>query len=74
GGREVLKLLGYTEESGEGLSFPPPPGGPDPALVACVTADVIILRGELDLLLANQHPNPEFFTEILLGGDEVRLV
>ncbi|XP_037982426.1 E3 ubiquitin-protein ligase RNF31 [Motacilla alba alba] len=70
GGRAVLKLLGYTEESGEGLSFPPPPHGPHPPLVAAVTADVLVLRAELDLLLLNQHPNPHFFTQILLGGDE----
>ncbi|XP_068034497.1 E3 ubiquitin-protein ligase RNF31 [Anomalospiza imberbis] len=70
GGREVLKLLGYTEESGEGLSFPPPPHGPHPPLVAAVTADVLVLRAELDLLLLNQHPNPHFFTQILLGEDE----
>ncbi|XP_077646031.1 E3 ubiquitin-protein ligase RNF31 [Lonchura striata] len=71
GGREVLKLLGYTEESGEGLSFPPPPRGPHPPLVAAVTADVLLLRAELDRLLLNQHPNPHFFTEILLGEDEL---
>ncbi|NXR29186.1 RNF31 ligase, partial [Cinclus mexicanus] len=74
GGRAVLKLLGYTEESGEGLSFPPPPQGPHPPRVASVTADVLVLRAELDLLLANRHPNPQFFTQILLGQDEVRLV
>ncbi|XP_053824621.1 E3 ubiquitin-protein ligase RNF31 [Vidua chalybeata] len=74
GGREVLKLLGYTEESGEGLSFPPPPHGPHPPLVAAVTADVLVLRAELDRLLLNQHPNPHFFTQILLGEDEWPLV
>ncbi|XP_064557666.1 E3 ubiquitin-protein ligase RNF31-like, partial [Zonotrichia leucophrys gambelii] len=74
GGRDVLKLLGYTEESGEGLSFPPPPHGPRPQRVAAVIADVLVLRAELDLLLLNQHPNPQFFTQILLGGDEWSLV
>ncbi|NWR94485.1 RNF31 ligase, partial [Furnarius figulus] len=73
GGRGVLQLLGYTEESGEGLSFPPELEGPDHPRVASVTADVLVLRAEIDLLLANQHPNPQFFTEILLGEDEVRL-
>ncbi|XP_068854560.1 E3 ubiquitin-protein ligase RNF31-like [Aphelocoma coerulescens] len=70
GGRSVLRLLGYTQESGEGLSFPPPPAGPQRPLVAAVTAEVLLLRAELDLLLQNRHPNPQFFTEILLGGDE----
>ncbi|TRZ07909.1 hypothetical protein HGM15179_019197, partial [Zosterops borbonicus] len=70
GGRAVLKLLGYTEESGEGLSFPSPPQGPLPPRVAAVTADVLVLRHELQMLMANQHPNPQFFTQILLGEDE----
>ncbi|NWR65626.1 RNF31 ligase, partial [Bucorvus abyssinicus] len=69
GARGVLRLLGYTEESGEGLSFPE--GVPTPHLprVAAVTADVLLLRAELDLLLANQHPNPQFFTHILEGPE-----
>ncbi|XP_058709170.1 E3 ubiquitin-protein ligase RNF31 isoform X2 [Poecile atricapillus] len=74
GGRAVLKLLGYTEESGEGLSFPPPPAAPLPHRVAAVTADVILLRAELELLALNQHPNPQFFTQILLGEEELPLV
>ncbi|XP_069629932.1 E3 ubiquitin-protein ligase RNF31 [Haliaeetus albicilla] len=74
GGRGVLRLLGYTEETGEGLSFPPGAGAPHGPRVAAVTADVLLLRAELDLLLANQHPNPQFFTEILAGGAEGSLV
>ncbi|KAM9584622.1 LOW QUALITY PROTEIN: E3 ubiquitin-protein ligase RNF31 [Morphnus guianensis] len=74
GGRGVLRLLGYTEETGEGLSFPPGAGAPHGPHVAAVTADVLLLRAELDLLLANQHLNPQFFTEILAGGAEGSLV
>ncbi|XP_063178044.1 E3 ubiquitin-protein ligase RNF31 isoform X4 [Chroicocephalus ridibundus] len=74
GGRGVLRLLGYTEETGEGLSFPPGQGAPHGPRVAAVTADVLLLRAELDLLLANQHPNPQFFTDILAGGGEELLV
>ncbi|KAM9251664.1 LOW QUALITY PROTEIN: E3 ubiquitin-protein ligase RNF31 [Cariama cristata] len=74
GGRGVLRLLGYTEETGEGLSFPPEAGAPHGPRVAAVTADVLLLRAELDLLLANQHPNPRFFTDILAGGAEGLLV
>ncbi|KAM9258611.1 LOW QUALITY PROTEIN: E3 ubiquitin-protein ligase RNF31 [Morus bassanus] len=74
GGRGVLRLLGYTEETGEGLSFPPAAGAPHGPRVAAVTADVLLLRAELDLLLANQHPNPQFFTDILAGGTEGPLV
>ncbi|XP_054667929.1 E3 ubiquitin-protein ligase RNF31 isoform X2 [Grus americana] len=74
GGRGVLRLLGYTEETGEGLSFPPGAGAPHGPRVAAVTADVMLLRAELDLLMANQHPNPQFFTDILAGGAEERLL
>ncbi|XP_064331589.1 E3 ubiquitin-protein ligase RNF31 [Phalacrocorax carbo] len=70
GGRGVLRLLGYTEETGEGLSFPAGAGAPHGPRVAAVTADVLLLRAELDLLLANQHPNPQFFTDILAAGAE----
>ncbi|NXO00601.1 RNF31 ligase, partial [Rhinopomastus cyanomelas] len=70
GGRGVLCLLGYTEEVGEGLQFPEGTPSPDLSRVAAVTADLLVLRGEIDLLLANQHPNPQFFTDILEGKDE----
>ncbi|XP_069735225.1 E3 ubiquitin-protein ligase RNF31 [Phaenicophaeus curvirostris] len=74
GGREVLGLLGYTEQTGEGLSFPEGVGAPHGPRVARVTADVLLLRAEIDLLLANQHPNPHFFTELLQRGAQELLV
>ncbi|KAK2511154.1 hypothetical protein Q9966_016715 [Columba livia] len=70
GGRAVLKLLGYTCESPEGLGFPPGCVGPDVGRVAAVTAELLLLRTEIDLLLANQHPNPQFFTQMLVGSEE----
>ncbi|XP_053909093.1 LOW QUALITY PROTEIN: E3 ubiquitin-protein ligase RNF31-like, partial [Cuculus canorus] len=72
GGRRVLGLLGYTEQTGEGLSFPPDVEAPHGPRVASVTADVLLLRAEIDLLLANQHPNPHFFTDLLEQRAEVR--
>ncbi|XP_071432111.1 E3 ubiquitin-protein ligase RNF31-like [Pithys albifrons albifrons] len=57
-----------------GAELPPELECPDPPRVASVTADVLVLRAEIDLLLANQHPNPQFFTEILLEEDEQPLV
>ncbi|KAM8985901.1 E3 ubiquitin-protein ligase RNF31 [Ara ararauna] len=74
GAREVLMLLGYTAEGGLGLSFPPEVPAPHGPRVAAVTADVLVLRRELELLLANQHPNPHFFTDILKEGHEEDLV
>ncbi|XP_071657518.1 E3 ubiquitin-protein ligase RNF31 isoform X2 [Patagioenas fasciata] len=70
GGRAVLRLLGYTHESPEGLGFPPGAVAPDVPRVAAVTAELLLLRMEIDLLLANQHPNPQFFTQMLLGSEE----
>ncbi|XP_064359403.1 E3 ubiquitin-protein ligase RNF31 isoform X2 [Dromaius novaehollandiae] len=70
GGRAVLRLYGYTEETGDGLSFAPGVAAPHGPRVAAVTADVLLLRAELDLLLANKHPNPQFFTAILEGCPE----
>ncbi|XP_074713017.1 uncharacterized protein LOC141938267 [Strix uralensis] len=64
----VLQLLGHTEETRKGLSFPPGAGSPQIPHVATITANVLLLRAERDLLLANQHLNPEFFTDVLAGG------
>ncbi|XP_068777960.1 E3 ubiquitin-protein ligase RNF31 isoform X2 [Struthio camelus] len=70
GGRAVLRLYGYTEETGDGLSFAAGAAAPHGPRVAAVTADVLLLRAELDLLLANKHPNPQFFTPFLEGRPE----
>ena len=48
----MLQLLGYTEETGKELNFSPGVGGPQIPRVATVTADVLLLCAELDLLLA----------------------
>lgn len=51
GGRDVLRLYGYTEEQPDGLSFPERQKEPDEHQVATVTLDVLLLRTELSLLL-----------------------
>uniref|UniRef100_A0A8C8RZU2 RBR-type E3 ubiquitin transferase n=1 Tax=Pelusios castaneus TaxID=367368 RepID=A0A8C8RZU2_9SAUR len=57
GGRDVLRLYGYTEEQLDGLSFPEGLAEPDARRVASVTVDVVLLRAELNLLLsANSIP------------------
>ena len=48
----MLRLLGYTEEMGKALSFPPGAGGPQIPRVVTVTTHVLLLCAELDLLLA----------------------
>ncbi|XP_067389169.1 LOW QUALITY PROTEIN: E3 ubiquitin-protein ligase RNF31 [Emydura macquarii macquarii] len=70
GGRDVLRLYGYTEQQPDGLSFPEGLAEPDGWRVASVTVDVVLLRAELNLLLSNNHPNPEMLQEILQGGQE----
>ncbi|XP_073431467.1 E3 ubiquitin-protein ligase RNF31 [Dendrobates tinctorius] len=56
GGRHVLSLYGYTQSLPDGLSFPDTEVEPDIANVAAVTADVIILHRELNLLISKSHP------------------
>lgn len=51
GGRDVLRLYGYTEERPDGLSFPEGQEEPDEHQVATVTLEVLLLRTELSLLL-----------------------
>ncbi|XP_059952395.1 E3 ubiquitin-protein ligase RNF31 isoform X5 [Mesoplodon densirostris] len=65
GGREVLRLYGYTEEQPDGLSFPEGQKEPDERQVATVTLEVLLLRTELSLLLQNTHPEPQALEQLL---------
>ncbi|XP_066460125.1 E3 ubiquitin-protein ligase RNF31 [Eleutherodactylus coqui] len=66
GGRHVLSLYGYTQSLPDGLSFPDTMQEPDAANVAAVTADVIILHRELNLLASDCHPFQEQAKQELL--------
>ncbi|XP_053330126.1 E3 ubiquitin-protein ligase RNF31 [Spea bombifrons] len=68
GGRIVLSLYGYSCALPDGLSFPDSVQEPDLATVAEVTADVIILHHELNLLISNSHPRQLEAAKELLGG------
>lgn len=57
GGRDVLRLYGYTEERPDGLSFPEGQEEPDEYQVAIVTLEVLLLRTELSLLLQVRWPS-----------------
>lgn len=57
GGRDVLRLYGYTEEHPDGLSFPEGQKEPDKYQVATVTLEVLLLRTELSLLLQVRWPS-----------------
>ncbi|XP_046509301.1 E3 ubiquitin-protein ligase RNF31 isoform X2 [Equus quagga] len=65
GGRDVLRLYGYTEEQPDGLSFPERQKEPDEHQVATVTLDVLLLRTELSLLLQNTHPRQQALEQLL---------
>ncbi|KAL7842869.1 hypothetical protein SRHO_G00245580 [Serrasalmus rhombeus] len=65
GGRAVLCLYGYTNQQPDGLSFPDEVIEPDIAKVASVTLEVMSLRMELDMLVKDVHPHPEFFERII---------
>uniref|UniRef100_A0A8C0JSV2 RBR-type E3 ubiquitin transferase n=1 Tax=Canis lupus dingo TaxID=286419 RepID=A0A8C0JSV2_CANLU len=65
GGRDVLRLYGYTEEQPDGLSFPEGQEEPDEHQVATVTLEVLLLRTELSLLLQNTHPRQQALEQLL---------
>ncbi|XP_062946417.1 E3 ubiquitin-protein ligase RNF31 isoform X2 [Cynocephalus volans] len=65
GGRDVLRLYGYTEEQPDGLSFPEGQEEPDEHQVATVTLEVLLLRTELNLLLENTHPRQQALEQLL---------
>ncbi|KAH0511751.1 E3 ubiquitin-protein ligase RNF31 [Microtus ochrogaster] len=70
GGRDVLRLYGYTEERPDGLSFPEGQEEPDEYQVAIVTLEVLLLRTELSLLLQNKHPRQNALDELLRDNVE----
>lgn len=65
GGRAVLCLYGYSNQLPDGLSFPDNVTEPDVVHVARVTLEVMSLRMELDMLVKEAHPHPEFYERII---------
>ncbi|CAL8278660.1 unnamed protein product [Lota lota] len=65
GGRAVLCLYGYSNQQLDGLSFPDDVVEPDVGQVARVTLEVMSLRMELDMLIKEVHPHPEFYERII---------
>ncbi|XP_072125819.1 LOW QUALITY PROTEIN: E3 ubiquitin-protein ligase RNF31-like [Mobula birostris] len=72
GGRDILRLYGYTVELRDGMSFPENVADPDPCRVAAVTVEVALLQVELDLLRKGTHPHPELFSQLLSTGTQVQ--
>ncbi|XP_058522230.1 E3 ubiquitin-protein ligase RNF31 isoform X2 [Ochotona princeps] len=71
GGRDVLRLYGYTEEQSDGLSFPEQQEEPDKQQVAEVTLEVLLLRMELTLYLQNAHPRQQALEQLLKVEDDL---
>ncbi|XP_056913509.1 E3 ubiquitin-protein ligase RNF31 isoform X2 [Takifugu flavidus] len=65
GGRNVLCLYGYSNQQPDGLSFPDDVIDPDVGRVAAVTLEVMSLRMELEMLIKEAHPHPEFYERII---------
>uniref|UniRef100_H3DLA4 RBR-type E3 ubiquitin transferase n=1 Tax=Tetraodon nigroviridis TaxID=99883 RepID=H3DLA4_TETNG len=65
GGRNVLCLYGYSNQQPDGLSFPDDVIDPDVGRVAAVTLEVMSLRTELEMLIKEAHPHPEFYERII---------
>nr|XP_020441134.1 E3 ubiquitin-protein ligase RNF31-like [Monopterus albus] len=65
GGRAVLCLYGYSNQQSDGLSFPDDVTDPDVGRVAAVTLEVMSLRMELEMLIKEAHPHPEFYERII---------
>ncbi|KAM4552658.1 E3 ubiquitin-protein ligase RNF31 isoform 2-T2 [Odontesthes bonariensis] len=65
GGRAVLCLYGYSNQQADGLSFPDDVTDPDVGRVAAVTLEVMSLRMELEMLIKEAHPHPEFYVRII---------
>ncbi|KAM9718674.1 LOW QUALITY PROTEIN: E3 ubiquitin-protein ligase RNF31 [Menidia menidia] len=65
GGRAVLCLYGYSNQQPDGLSFPDDVCDPDVGKVAAVTLEVMSLRMELEMLIKEAHPHPEFYERII---------
>uniref|UniRef100_UPI003AADA360 E3 ubiquitin-protein ligase RNF31 n=1 Tax=Centroberyx gerrardi TaxID=166262 RepID=UPI003AADA360 len=65
GGRAVLCLYGYSNQQPDGLSFPDDVVEPNVGQVATITLEVMSLRMELDMLIKEAHPHPEFYERII---------
>ncbi|XP_077171709.1 E3 ubiquitin-protein ligase RNF31 isoform X2 [Paroedura picta] len=71
GGRDVLRLYGYSEEQSDGLCFPEHLQEPDIPRVASITVDIMLLRAELNLLLSDNHPDPRVLQELMQEGNSL---
>uniref|UniRef100_A0A3B4AG94 RanBP2-type domain-containing protein n=1 Tax=Periophthalmus magnuspinnatus TaxID=409849 RepID=A0A3B4AG94_9GOBI len=65
GGRGVLSLYGYSLQEPDGLSFPENILTPDVGRVAAVTLEVMSLRMEIEMIIKEAHPHPEFYERII---------
>ncbi|XP_071091863.1 E3 ubiquitin-protein ligase RNF31-like isoform X1 [Haliotis cracherodii] len=56
GGRELMRLMGYTQEIEDGLFFPEPEE-PNLDQTANMVADIILAKKQMEMYLSGVHPN-----------------
>ncbi|XP_067651043.1 E3 ubiquitin-protein ligase RNF31-like isoform X2 [Haliotis asinina] len=56
GGRDLMKLMGYTQEIEDGLFFPEPEE-PNLDQTANMVADIILAKKQMEMYLSGVHPN-----------------
>lgn len=64
GGRDIMKLMGYTEDIQDGLQFPNS-GQTNEEQLYRLLADIMCGKRELDAYLTNYHPYPERVENLL---------
>lgn len=64
GGRDIMKLMGYTEDIQDGLQFPNS-GQTNEEQLFRLLADIMCGKRELDAYLTNYHPYPERVENLL---------
>ncbi|XP_063439379.1 uncharacterized protein LOC134720797 [Mytilus trossulus] len=64
GGRELMKMMGYTKDIKDGLAFPDD-GKTDPEVLTQMLADILLGKQELQLFLTGSHPHSQFIDKLL---------
>lgn len=64
GGRDLMKMMGYTKDIKDGLAFPDN-GKTDPVKLTNMLADIILGKQELNLYLTGSHPHCHYVDRLL---------
>lgn len=64
GGRDLMKVMGYTKDIKDGLSFPDD-GKTDPDQLISMLADILLGKQEVNLYLTGSHPHSRHIDRLL---------